>query len=116
MSKAMIVGGGILLLVLAAGCGGASDDAVIQEQIGLMNEMAADYAKVKDADSWKKAQAEVDKLQPRAEELRKKQASWPDAKRTQLGQKYASELKAASEKLEAAQTNARKKAAVRDAP
>ena len=115
MNRAKMVGSGVLLLVLAAGCGGGSDDAVIEDQVRLMNDMAADYEKVTDAASWKKVQAEVEKLQPRAEELRKKEASWSEAKKKQLEQKYASELKAATEKLEAARADARKKAAGKDA-
>ena len=110
MSRAGFVGVCLLALGLAAGCGGG-DDAVVKDQITLMNEIAVAYDKVTDADSWKKAQAEVEKLQPRAEELRKKESSWPEEKKKQLGEKYASELQAATDRLEAAREAARKKAA-----
>jgi hypothetical protein len=110
MNRALFVGCG-LLLGLAVGCGGGGDDAVVKDQITLMNEIAAAYEKVTDADSWKKAQAEVERLRPRAEELRKKESSWPEEKKKQFDEKYASELKAATDRLDAARKAARKKAA-----
>jgi ElaB/YqjD/DUF883 family membrane-anchored ribosome-binding protein len=109
MNRAVFVGSGLLVLGLAVGCGGG-DDAVIKDQISLMNEVAAAYDTVTDADSWKKAQAEVEKLQPRAEELRKKENSWSEEKKKQLGEKYANDLQAATDRLEAARKAARKKA------
>jgi hypothetical protein len=109
MNRALIVGGGLALLGLAAGCGGG-DDAVIQDQIALMNEAAAAYEKVTDAASWKRAQAEVEGLLPRAAELRKKESAWPEAKKKQLGEQHAGALNAATGRLEAARQAARKKA------
>jgi hypothetical protein len=108
MNRAVFVGSGLLLLGLAAGCGGG-DDAVIKDQISLMNEVAAAYDKVTDTASWKKAEAEVEKLLPRAEELKKKENSWSEEKKKQLSEKYAGELQAATDRLEAARQAARKK-------
>ena len=108
MHRAVFVGGGLLLVGLAVGCGVGGDDAAVKDQIALMNEAAAAYEKVTDADSWEKAQAEVEKQRPRAEELRKKASSWSQEKKKHLGEKYASELKAATDRLDAARKAARK--------
>jgi hypothetical protein len=109
MNRLLFVGGGLLVLGLAAGCGGG-DDAVLKDQIRLMNEIAAAYDKVTDADSWEKAQAEAEKLLPRVEELKKKENSWSEEKKKQLSEKHASELQAATDRLKAARQAARKKA------
>jgi hypothetical protein len=109
MRRAVVVGWGVL--VLAVGCGaGAGDDATLKEQIDLMNQVAADYEKVTDAASWKKVQADLDKLKERADELRRKEASWTDVKKKELGDKYEAELNAATERLVKAREAAQKRA------
>jgi hypothetical protein len=110
MNKTAITGTGLLMLALAAGCGGAGEETVIKDQLALMKEMTAAYEKVTDADSFKKEQAEVEKLKQRAEELKRKYDAWPEEKKKQFSQKYQGELEAATERLAKARAAARKKA------
>ena len=109
MNRTVFVGWGVLTMVLAAGCGGGADEAVIKDQINLMNELAASYEKVSDAASLAKAQADIEKLQTRAEELKRKEGSWSEEKKQQLGRQYESELNAATERLVKSRAEARKK-------
>jgi hypothetical protein len=108
MTRAVGVRGGLLVLVLAAGCGGSSEEAVVKEQVELMSQMTAAYDKVTDEDSFKTAQAEVDKLRQKVEELKKKVDSWPEEKKKQVNEKYGTELQAAAQRLQTALKNASK--------
>ncbi len=113
MNRAVIAGCGVLMLALAVGCGGGGEETVIKDQVELMKEMASAYEKVTNAETFKQAQAQVDKLKPKAEELWRKVEAWPEDKRKQASQKYQGELSAATERLAKARAAARQKAGVK---
>ena len=93
-----------LIAIFFAGCG-KSDDSVIQEQMEIMKETLAVLEKVSDADSGKKADVELKKLQEKTEELDKVVRGWSKEKKEALAKKH--DLDKLGEKLQEAYKKAR---------
>jgi hypothetical protein len=109
MRKPVLTGCGLLMAALIVGCG-SSDDAIVKEQISLMNEMTAVFEKVTDAASFKDAEKQIQNLKKRAEEIEAKTKSWSEDKKKTVAQKYEKELKASAEKMAGAMMAAAMKA------
>jgi hypothetical protein len=85
------VGCGVLCAALIIGCGGSSEDAVMKEQLKIMDDMIAlmqknkDLTKLKDDPDYKK-------LEARGKELEKTMNSWPKEKQEEMKKKYEKEM------------------------
>ena len=110
MRNSALAGIGICLSTLVIGCGG--DDAVVQDHINLVNDMAGIFEKVTDAQTFKNAEAQMKALEKRAEELAEKTKDWTDEKKKALAKKYESEMKTAADRLKKAVFQASKKAGI----
>jgi hypothetical protein len=93
------MGCGLLLTAVVVGCAGSSDDAVMKEQISLMNEISTIMEKVTDGQSLKDAEKKMENLKKRGQELEAKVKTWSDDKKKAMGQKFEPEIKAASERM-----------------
>jgi hypothetical protein len=99
MNKSVVFGSGILVVALVVGCGGSSDDAIMKEQIDLMNQMASVMEKVTDADSMKSAEAEIKTLKEKGDALNKKTKDWSEDKKKKMLEKYKGEIQSATERF-----------------
>jgi hypothetical protein len=99
MNKAMLFGTGILAAAVLVGCGGGSDDAIMKEQIDLMNQTSDILEKITDAESMKKAEPELQKLKEKGEALKKKVEGWSEDRKKKAVEKHEKELKAAAQRV-----------------
>src|SRR5262249_17917144 len=98
MRKPVAIGCGLLLAAALVGCG-SSDDTILKEKIGIMNEMSAILEKVKDEASAKEGEGKMDDLQKKADDIKAKVKDWSKEKQEEMKKKYESELKAAGERF-----------------
>jgi hypothetical protein len=105
MKKALIWGAGLALLVVACSKGSNSPEGMMQETLGLMNDMTSTLASIKDEASAKAAIPKLQELANKGEDIKKRaEAMKTSNKLTKedeeaLKKKYEPQLKEATEKL-----------------
>jgi hypothetical protein len=102
MRKPMLFGLGLLLAAVVVGCGSSPDDAVMKEQLSLMNEMAAIFENAKDPASLKIAQEKLVTFSKKANDLKEKVKDWSEDKKKAMEAKYKTEFDAAKARVEKA--------------
>jgi hypothetical protein len=77
MKKTLVAGCGLALSLILVGCGSSGVDAVVQEQISVMNETAAILENAKSGKTAD-AQTRMEKLRSRTQELQKQLKGLPE--------------------------------------
>jgi hypothetical protein len=110
MNSLKLVGYGTLFVTLLLGCGGgdSDEDKHFKEMISQAKRLADLLEGVTDAESAKKAEPEVDKLEHRLSELGKATRSWPEEKREAMRLKYEKDLNAVKDRIADARANYRR--------
>ena len=99
MKHSRFVGLGFLVAAILIGCGGGGEDAVVKEQISIMNEMSSILEGVTDANSMQAAKPKIDALKKRGDEVVAKTKNWTPEKTKALAERYQAEMKAATERM-----------------
>ena len=95
-----ILGVGLLMAAFVVGCSSASpEEAVMKEQISIMNEMSAVLENVKDEKAGKEVEEKMNNLKKRSEDLQKKAQGLSKEKLEQAAKKHEAEFKAAGERF-----------------
>ena len=104
--KKLILGASLALLFVACSKGGGnSPDGIMQDTLGLMNDMTATLATIKDEASAKAAIPKLQDLANKGEEIKKRAEAMKTANKLSkddeeaLKKKYEPQLKEATEKL-----------------
>jgi hypothetical protein len=103
MKKALIWGAGLALLVVACSKGANTPDGIMQDMLGMMNDMTATLATIKDEASAKAAVPKLEELAKKGEELKKRadelKTKVSKDEEEALKKKYEPQIKEATEKL-----------------
>ncbi|HMF17239.1 MAG TPA: hypothetical protein VKE98_08540 [Gemmataceae bacterium] len=110
MRKSIVCGCGIMLAALVIGCGSSGPEAVIKEQLSIMDQMTSIMQKVTDKKSFDEAGVKIKELTERAKELEKKAKGFTADQMKGLEEKYKPQLEASAKKFAEASMNAMTKA------
>lgn len=100
MTILRVAGGGLMLVALVVGCGGASsDDALVKDFIQTMDEMAGIMEKVTDAKSMNEAKSKLNQVKAKSEELSKKLDAIPKERSKALEEKYKGQIENCKNRL-----------------
>ena len=99
----------ITLAVIITGCGQKPGDKLTKEKVEVLNSMAAEFEKVTDKASKEKADAEIDSLGKKLEQIEKDIAALPAEAREAARAAHKDDLEKATARFGAAKELARSK-------
>ena len=110
MRKSIVCGCGIMLAALVIGCGSSGPDALMKEQLGLLDQMTSIMDKVTDKKSFDEAQVKIKELLERGKDIEKKAKGFSAEQLKAVEEKYKPELEASAKKFKDATVRATMKA------
>jgi hypothetical protein len=104
MSRASVIGCGLLAAALVVGCGSDSEeDKLMKQMIALQREMVEEIEKAKPATPDAAFKLVIDlgtKYAPKMKEFEEKTKNWPKEKKEAMEKKYKSDIDALKARME----------------
>jgi FKBP-type peptidyl-prolyl cis-trans isomerase len=99
MRKSLLLGLGLVLIAVAPGCGRSGPEGAVQDQIDVMNDMAAVLEGVTDERSAKNAEPKIKQLEERAKAASERMKAMPKEQVAAAVEKHKTALEKATKRL-----------------